>query len=84
MSAESSATRKITVSLPEDLVAFAAQQAHRLNISRSRLIARVLEKTKTEQEERLAAEGYLFYAEEASVFAEASAAATAEALGDDR
>ena len=36
-----------------------------------------------EEEERLAAEGYRFYAQEASEFAEASAAATAEALGHD-
>ena len=83
MSAENTVVRKITVSLPEDLVEFADQQAARLNISRSRWIANALERTRTEKEELLAAEGYLFYAEEASAFAEASASATAEALDDD-
>jgi len=75
--------RKITVSLPDDLVAFADQEAARLNISRSRLIARALARTRAEEEQRLAAEGYLFYAEEASAFGEASAAAIAGAVDDD-
>jgi metal-responsive CopG/Arc/MetJ family transcriptional regulator len=82
MSAEGTLVRKITVSLPDDLVEFADQEAARLNISRSRLIARALARTKAEEEERLAAEGYLYYAEEASAFAEASAAAIAEAVDD--
>jgi hypothetical protein len=38
---------------------------------------------KAKDEERLAAEGYRFYAQEASQFVEASAAAIAEALGHD-
>ena len=83
MPVEGTIVRKITVSLPDDLVEFADQEATRLNISRSRLIAHALERTRAEEEERLAAEGYLFYAEEASAFAEASASAIAEAVGDD-
>jgi metal-responsive CopG/Arc/MetJ family transcriptional regulator len=75
--------RKITVSLPEELVEFADQEAARQDISRSRVIAHALERIKIEEEEHLAAEGYLFYTKEASAFAEASAAATAEALDND-
>lgn len=79
MSVESTPMRKITVSLPDNLVQFADGEAARLNISRSRLIARAL----AEAKERLAAEGYRFYAQEASGFAEASAPAVAEALDHD-
>jgi metal-responsive CopG/Arc/MetJ family transcriptional regulator len=82
MSVEATSIRKITVSLPDNLVEFADREAARLNISRSRLIARVLSEIKAEEEEQLAAEGYRFYAQEASEFAEASAIAVAEALED--
>ena len=83
MSVESTSVRKITISLPENLVEFADREAARLSISRSRVIAQALSEVKAEEEERLAAEGYRFYAQEATLFAEASAAATAEALGHD-
>ncbi|MGD9050174.1 MAG: hypothetical protein PVF77_19130 [Anaerolineae bacterium] len=83
MSVESTSVRKITISLPENLVKFADREAARLSISRSRVIAQALSEIKAEEEERIAAEGYRFYAQEASQFAEASAAATAEALGHD-
>jgi hypothetical protein len=62
------------------LVEFADREAARQNISRSLLIARALSKIKVAEEERLAAEGYRFYAQEASEFAEASARAVAESL----
>ncbi|UCG12837.1 MAG: hypothetical protein JSU72_20615, partial [Deltaproteobacteria bacterium] len=75
--------RKITISLPDNLVEFADREAARLSISRSRVIAQALSQVRAEEEERLAAEGYRFYAQEASEFAEASAAALAEALGND-
>ena len=74
--------RKITVSLPGSLVEFADREAARLNISRSRLIARALSDIKASEEQRLAAEGYRFYAQEASEFAEASSRAVAESLND--
>lgn len=80
MSLKTPPIQKITISLPVGLVEFADREATRLNISRSRLIARALSKIKVEEEERLAAEGYRFYAREASEFAEASARAVAESL----
>jgi len=80
MSANTTPVRKITISLPVSLVDFADHEAARLNISRSRLIARALAEVKAAEEERLAAEGYRFYAEEASAFAEVSGSAVAEAL----
>ena len=72
MPAKTTSTRKITISLPDSLVDFADREAARLNVSRSRLIARVLSKARAEEEEQLAIEGYRFYAEETSEFAGAS------------
>jgi metal-responsive CopG/Arc/MetJ family transcriptional regulator len=80
MSVEAAPMRRITISLPDSLVEFAEREAACLSISRSRVIAQALSEVKAEEEERLAAEGYRFYAQEASQFAEASAAAVAEAL----
>ena len=80
MSVEAKPVRKITISLPETLVEFADRQAARLSTSRSRVIADALSQVQAEEEERLAAEGYQFYAQEASEFAQASAAAVAEVL----
>ena len=80
MSTGTPPVRKITVSLPGRLVEFADREAARLNISRSRLIARALGEIKASEEQRLAAEGYRFYAQEASEFAEASSRAVAESL----
>jgi metal-responsive CopG/Arc/MetJ family transcriptional regulator len=80
MPAKGKSVRKITISLPDNLVEFADREAARLSISRSRVIAQALSEIRAEEEERLAAEGYRFYAQEASEFAEASAAALAEAL----
>lgn len=80
MSAETAPVRKVTVSLPVSLSDFADREAARLNISRSRLIARASSGIKAAEEERLAAEGYRFYAQEADEFADASASAVAEAL----
>ena len=83
MCAESTLVRKITISLPSNLVEFADREAVRLSISRSWVIAQALSEIKAEEEERLAAEGYQFYVQEASEFAAASAAAIAEALDCD-
>ena len=83
MSVEATSVRKITISLPDNLVEFADREAARLRISRSRVIAQALADIKAEEEARLAAEGYRFYAQETSQFAEASAAAIAEAWDHD-
>jgi hypothetical protein len=50
-----------------------------LSISGSRVIVHALAEINAEYEERLAAEGYRFYAQEAGEFAEASASAVVEA-----
>jgi metal-responsive CopG/Arc/MetJ family transcriptional regulator len=83
MPVKTTLVRKITISLPDSLVDFADREAARLSISRSRVIAQALSEIKAEEEERLAAEGYRFYAQEASEFAEASATAIAEVLDHD-
>jgi metal-responsive CopG/Arc/MetJ family transcriptional regulator len=80
MTSETTPVRKVTISLPADLVEFADHRAARLNISRSRLIARVLSELRATEAERLAVEGYRFYAQEATEFAQATAGAVAEAL----
>jgi metal-responsive CopG/Arc/MetJ family transcriptional regulator len=82
VSVEAKPVRKITISLPEPLVEFADREAVRLSTSRSRVIADALSQVQAEAEERLAAEGYRFYTQEASEFAQASAAAVAEVLND--
>ena len=82
MSVQKAPVRKLTISLPADLVEYADREAARLNVSRSGLIARVLSQAQAIEEERLAAEGYRFYAQEAVEFAEASAPSVAEAWQD--
>jgi metal-responsive CopG/Arc/MetJ family transcriptional regulator len=79
MSARNPPIRKVTISLPADLVDFADQQAVRLSISRSGVIAQALQEIQAEEEGLLAAEGYRFYSRESSEFAEDSASAAAEA-----
>jgi metal-responsive CopG/Arc/MetJ family transcriptional regulator len=80
----SNISRKVTISLPADLLAYADAQAERRSTSRSQVISEALAARKAAEEEALAAEGYRYYAAEASAFAEASAEAVAEALGDGR
>ncbi len=80
MNGQSDLIRKVTVSLPGDLVAFADQRAAQLQSSRSQVISQALAYIKTMEEEKLAAEGYQFYSQESEEFAAASAPATAEAL----
>jgi len=72
--------RKLTVSLPARLADFLDREALRRNVSRSKLVADALRELQIAEEERLAAEGYRFYAREASDFAQASAGAIGEAL----
>jgi metal-responsive CopG/Arc/MetJ family transcriptional regulator len=77
-------TQKVTISLPADVLAYADAQASRKQISRSQVISQALADLKAAEEAALAAEGYRFYAAEASEFAESSAAAVAEAWDDVR
>lgn len=79
MSAHTGTIRKITISLPNELVDFADRQAAQTHASRSQVICQALTYIKRLEEERLAAEGYAFYAHEASEFAAASTHITAEA-----
>ena len=72
--------RKVTISLPPHLLEFADRRADQLQISRSEIISRALAQVKAAEEERLAAEGYRFYSQEASEFADASARSFAEVL----
>ena len=64
--------QKITIDLPDSLVQLPDREAARLCVSRSQAIAQALSEIKAGEEERLAAEGYQFYAQEASEFAAAS------------
>ena len=84
MTPQRSALRKITIALPDDLVEYADRQARRARTSRSQVIGLALAQARARERERLAAEGYRFYAGEASEFAESAAAAMAEAWGDDQ
>lgn len=74
--------RKITISLPDDLVEYADHQAEELQTNRSQVIVMALSAAKKRHEERLAVEGYRFYAAEASDFASASADAVAGSWDD--
>jgi predicted transcriptional regulator len=74
--------RKITISLPEELVEYADNRAQELNASRSQVIGMALSAVMTREEEKLAAEGYRFYAQEAGEFADAASRAMAEAWTD--
>jgi metal-responsive CopG/Arc/MetJ family transcriptional regulator len=72
--------RKITVSLPDDLVEYADSRAGRDQMSRSQIIGQALAEAQAREQARLAAEGYRFYAGEAIEFAEDSAGAVAESM----
>lgn len=81
MPALNAPVRKITISLPVELVEFADRLAEQLRLSRSQIMSRALAQARATEEERLAAEGYRFYAQEAEEFAAASSRAAAEAVG---
>ncbi len=66
----------------EELIEFAGREAIRTHTSGSRVIGLALAEMRARREERLAAEGYRFYAQEAADFAEAIARATGEAIQD--
>lgn len=80
MSRLNAPVRKITISLPAELVEFADRLAKQSRLSRSQVVSRALAQIRASEEERLAAEGYRFYAREAEEFAAASSRAVAEAV----
>ena len=76
--------RKVTISLPSNLLEYADHAAKETNVSRSQIIGDALAEVKARADETLAAEGYQFYAVEAEEFAAASASAFAEVIDDER
>lgn len=76
-------TKKVTISMPQELLVFADKMADALGLTRSGFIAETLEKARKGELQRLGAEGYQFYSSESSEFAAASEAAVAEAMDDD-
>ncbi|PIU54765.1 MAG: hypothetical protein COS88_06580, partial [Chloroflexi bacterium CG07_land_8_20_14_0_80_51_10] len=67
--------------LPQSLIEFADQKARESNTNRSKIVADILANAALQEQDRLAAEGYRFYAEESQAFAESSMPAVSEALG---
>lgn len=77
------ATRKVTISLPQDLLGYADALATNLKTTRSQVISDSLREKRRRELDALAREGYRFYAREAEEFAEMSVQAMAEVLRDD-
>jgi metal-responsive CopG/Arc/MetJ family transcriptional regulator len=77
------ALREITVSLPDDLLNYADQRAKELNTSRSEVISDALSTIRASEDDRRAAEGYQYFAAEASDFANATARMVAESWDED-
>ena len=71
--------RKITISLPQDLVEFADRLASQVDSSHSQVISQALAEARARNEQRSAEEGYRFYTRESAEFAQASPQAVAEA-----
>lgn len=82
MQTHTSSIRKVTISLPAVLLQYADRLAEQLGTSRSDVIGRALAQAQAAEEDRLAADGYRFFAHEASEFAAASAQSFAEVLDD--
>jgi hypothetical protein len=76
-------TKKVTVSMPEEILAFADRMAEALGLTRSGFIAATLDEARARELERLAAEGYQYFSSEAREFATASESAVAEAMDDE-
>lgn len=79
---ETELVRKITISLPGELVDYADREARQRRTSRSQVIGQALAQARAREEERLAAQGYRFYAGEAREFAQAAEGAVAEAWAE--
>lgn len=76
--------RRITISLPLDLLEYADRAAQQAGTSRSQVIRQALAESRARAARRLAAEGYRFYAGESAEFATASAGVVAEAAAAHR
>jgi metal-responsive CopG/Arc/MetJ family transcriptional regulator len=76
-------TKKVTISMSEDLLVFADRMAETIGKTRSGFIASLLDEARARELERLAAEGYRFFSAEANEFAAASETAVAEAIDDE-
>ncbi|WP_374688762.1 hypothetical protein [Promineifilum sp.] len=79
MNAQLTRSRKVTITLPDELVVYADRRASSTGTSRSQVISQALASLMSDEERELAAEGYRFYAAEAEEFAAASGPSTAEA-----
>ena len=75
-------TRKVTISLPGELVSYADSLAREGGSTRSAVISDLLEERRKRERDELARHGYRFYAAEAEEFVAASRAAVAEAIDD--
>lgn len=76
-------SKKVTISLPAELVAYADRKARERRSTRSGIIRELLQRMRDREVEELAREGYAFYARESDEFATTSARAVAEALDDE-
>lgn len=75
---------KVTISLPPDLLEFTDQTAAARQVTRSRVVADLLEAEQRRLRDEAAAEGYRFYNGEAREWADVTAQAVAEAIGRER
>jgi len=71
---------KVTISLPSSLLQYANCKAAEQGTSRSQWIAKVIAQTAANERNRLAAEGYRFYGQEAEEFAAECLCAASEAV----
>ena len=80
MTQSHSTTRKVTISLPAQLLQYADRTAVQRGVTRSQVLSDLLAEMAERERDALAAEGYRFYAGEAQEFAAASLCACSEAL----
>ncbi len=77
------AIKKVTVSLPMDLLDFADASAAKHGATRSALIGELLRERRDCDREALASEGYRYYGREAVEFASSTHRAAAAAVSED-
>ncbi|MBX7251805.1 MAG: ribbon-helix-helix domain-containing protein [Candidatus Promineofilum sp.] len=80
MSTRTGRMRRVTVTIPDELVRYVDRHAEATRTSRSQVIGHALAAFMRAEDERLAAEGYQFFAAEAEMFAAASRTTTAEVI----
>ena len=76
------AKQRVTVTLPDDVAAYADDVARRTGRSRSAVVAQAIDNLRRADIERLLAEGYQALAEESQHFAEEALPLAAEAWPD--